>query len=94
MTPRSRTSGVTDWTDDDVPDRAGRTIVVTGANSGIGLAATEALAAAGAHVVMACRSVNDAESKREAILADLPGASLTVRELDLADLDSVRAFAD
>ncbi|PSQ43338.1 short-chain dehydrogenase, partial [Halobacteriales archaeon QS_9_68_42] len=85
---------MTDWTDDDVPDCAGRTVVVTGANSGIGLAATEALAAAGAHVVMACRSVDDAESEREAILTDLPGASLTVRELDLADLESVRSFAD
>jgi len=94
MTPRSRTSGVTDWTDDDVPDCAGRTIVVTGANSGIGLAATEALAGAGAHVVMACRSVDDAASERERILAELPAASLTVRALDLADLDSVRAFAD
>ena len=84
---------MTDWTD-DVPDCAGQTVVVTGANSGIGLAATEALAAAGAHVVMACRSVDDAESERERIRSKIPGASLTVRELDLADLESVRSFAD
>ena len=83
-----------DWTVEDLPDCAGRTVVVTGANSGIGLAATRALAAAGAHVVMACRSVDDAAAEREAILEEYPAASLTVRELDLADLASVRAFAD
>ena len=93
MTPAPERPGVTDWTD-DVPDCAGRTVVMTGANSGIGLAATEALAAAGAHVVMACRSVDDAESERERIRSKIPGASLTVRELDLADLESVRSFAD
>jgi NAD(P)-dependent dehydrogenase (short-subunit alcohol dehydrogenase family) len=94
MIPAPESAGVTDWTADDVPDCAGRTVVVTGANSGLGLETTRVLAGAGAHVVMACRSVDDAESAREAILTDLPGASLTVRELDLADLDSVRAFAD
>ena len=80
--------GVTDWTADDVPDCAGRTVVVTGANSGLGLETTRVLAGAGAHVVMACRSVDDAESERERIRSELPGASLTVRELDLADLAS------
>ena len=94
MVPAPERPGVTDWTADDVSDCAGRTVVVTGANSGLGLETTRVLAGAGAHVVMACRSVDDAESAREAILTDLPGASLTVRELDLADLDSVRAFAD
>jgi NAD(P)-dependent dehydrogenase (short-subunit alcohol dehydrogenase family) len=83
-----------DWTTGDVPDCAGRTVVVTGANSGIGLEATRVLAGAGAHVVMACRSVDEAAAEREAILEAFPGASLTVRELDLADLESVRAFAD
>ncbi len=82
-----------DWTVEDLPDCAGRTVVVTGANSGIGLAATRALAGAGAHVVMACRSVDDAEAEREAIREEYPAASLTVEELDLADLESVRAFA-
>jgi NAD(P)-dependent dehydrogenase (short-subunit alcohol dehydrogenase family) len=82
-----------DWTADELPDCTGRTVVVTGANSGIGLEATRELAGAGAHVVMACRSLDDAERAREGIRDDYPGASLTVRELDLADLSSVRAFA-
>jgi len=83
-----------DWRVADLPDCSGRTVVVTGANSGIGLEATRELAGVGAHVVMACRRLEDAHAKREAITDDYPGASLTVRELDLADLDSVRAFAD
>ncbi len=82
------------WTADDLPDESGRTVVVTGANSGIGYEATKAFAARGAHVVMACRSVERGEDAKREIEAEYPGASLTVRELDLADLDSVAAFAD
>ena len=85
---------MSEWTAEDVSDCAGRTVVVTGANSGIGLEATRVLAGAGVHVVMVCRSVDDAVEEREGILEECPGASLTVRELDLADLGSVRAFAD
>jgi len=80
------------WTAADMPDLSGRTVVVTGANSGIGRAATEALARRGAHVVMACRSHDRGRDALDAIPA--PGASLTLRELDLADLASVRVFAD
>ncbi|MDH5021474.1 oxidoreductase [Halobacterium rubrum] len=82
------------WTAADVPDQSGRTVVVTGANSGIGFEATKAFARAGAHVVMACRSTERGEDARDDVAAEYPGASLTVRELDLADLDSVTAFAD
>ncbi|WP_433504377.1 oxidoreductase [Pseudonocardia halophobica] len=76
------------WSTADVPDLTGRTVVVTGANSGIGLEAARALAAAGAHVVLACRST----AKGEAAAASLTG-STEVRELDLADLSSVGRFA-
>ncbi|MES5821536.1 oxidoreductase [Streptomyces sp. RG80] len=76
------------WNASQLPDLTGRTAVVTGANSGIGLAAADALARAGAHVVFAVR---DPERGRTAA-ATLTG-STEVRRLDLADLSSVREFA-
>jgi len=66
----------------------GRTFVITGANSGIGLEAARALGAAGAHVVVACRDT----AKGEHAVAELDG-DFDVRRLDLADLASVRGFA-
>ena len=77
-----------------VPDQAGRLIVVTGANSGTGKEAARRLAAAGAHVVIAVRTVAKGEQARAEILARHPGAELEVRRVDLADLESVREFAD
>ncbi|MFE0255438.1 oxidoreductase [Streptomyces sp. NPDC059010] len=77
------------WDAARIPDLAGRTAVVTGANSGIGLRAADALARAGAHVVFAVR---DPERGRAA--AATVNGSTEVRRLDLADLSSVREFAD
>ena len=77
-----------------VPDQAGRLAVVTGANSGTGREAAERLAAAGARVVLAVRTVAKGEAARDEILAAHPAAALDVRRLDLADLGSVQAFAD
>ena len=77
------------WTAKDLPDLGGRTVVVTGANSGIGLAAARALGHAGARVVLAVRD----ESRGREAAASIEGAP-EVRRLDLADLASVRAFAD
>ncbi|BBB00295.1 putative dehydrogenase [Actinacidiphila reveromycinica] len=79
---------MTTFTAADVPDLTGRTAIVTGANSGVGLATTRALAAAGAHVVLAVRDVG----KGRAAAEHLPGTT-EVRALDLADLASVRDFA-
>ncbi|WP_405662558.1 oxidoreductase [Streptomyces sp. RK9] len=81
------------WDAASIPDLTGRTYVVTGANSGLGLATARALAHRGAHVVLAVR--DEAKGHRAAadITADRPDATLEVRPLDLADLDSVRAFA-
>src|SRR5512133_3768451 len=77
------------WTPKDLPSQTGRTVVVTGANSGIGLAAARELGRAGAHVVLAVRD----EARGAAAAQSIPGDT-EVRRLDLADLSSVHAFAD
>lgn len=82
------------WTQSDIPDLTGRTAVVTGANGGLGLQTATALAGAGAHVVMAARNQDKAESARQEILARHPHASLDVVPLDLGDLSSVAAAAE
>src|SRR5829696_5851911 len=82
------------WDAKDIPDQSGRTAVVTGANSGLGLVTTRELARAGARVVMACRNLTKGEAARREIEAAVPGAALELEELDLSSLDSVRAFAD
>lgn len=76
------------WTADELDDFAGRTAVITGATSGVGLATGQRLAKAGAHVVLAVR-----DRERGARAAARIGGSNEVRELDLGDLSSVRAFA-
>ncbi|WP_279102088.1 oxidoreductase [Gordonia bronchialis] len=78
-----------DWSSSDIPDQTGRTVVVTGANSGLGAQTAKALIGAGAEVILACRNT----TKADAVAADL-GERATVAKLDLADLASVRAFAD
>ncbi|WP_049915675.1 oxidoreductase [Haloferax mucosum] len=85
---------MSDWHEGDIPDLSGKTVVVTGANSGLGFEATRMFAEKGAHVVMACRSLDRGETAMQRIRAAVPAASLTLSELDLADLDSVRRFAD
>ncbi len=82
------------WTAADIPALDGRRAVVTGANAGLGLEITRALAAAGAEVVLACRNQAKADRAASDVSGSVPGAKLDVRVLDLADLDSVAAFAD
>ncbi|HET6951937.1 MAG TPA: oxidoreductase [Acidimicrobiales bacterium] len=84
---------MTRWDATDIPDQSGRTVVVTGANSGLGLRSAEALARAGAGVVMACRSAERAAPARDRVAAGATGPDPTVVALDLADLASVRAAA-
>jgi NAD(P)-dependent dehydrogenase (short-subunit alcohol dehydrogenase family) len=81
------------WTAGEIPDQAGRTAIVTGANSGLGLVAARALAVAGADVVLACRDTEKGEAAAGSIRAGDGGAKVAVEELDLSSLDSVRAFA-
>jgi NAD(P)-dependent dehydrogenase (short-subunit alcohol dehydrogenase family) len=77
------------WSTHEIPDQSGRTAIVTGANSGIGRAAATALAEHGARVVLAVRNAE----KGASAVSGMPG-SVEVRPLDLADLASVRAFAE
>jgi NAD(P)-dependent dehydrogenase (short-subunit alcohol dehydrogenase family) len=77
------------WTPDDLPDLDGRTVVITGATSGIGRAAAAELSRAGARVVLAVRDTE----RGEKVAAAMAGAA-EVRHLDLTDLRTVRAFAD
>lgn len=78
--------------DRPLPDLAGRLAVVTGANSGLGLEISGALAGAGAHVIMTSRDAQKGADARRELLARSPRGELEVRSLDLASLDSVRAF--
>ena len=82
------------WTRASIPDQTGRTIVVTGASSGIGAEAAEALAGKGAHVVLAVRSQARGDATRARIVARHPNARATVSLIDMASLASVRDFAE
>ena len=81
------------WTETDIPDLRGKTAVVTGANTGLGLETTRLLAAHGAAVVMACRSETKAEAAADRIRSAVPGARVATVPLDLASLASIREAA-
>ena len=81
------------WTLADAPRQDGRTAVVTGANAGLGYQIALGLAGLGAHVVMACRTTGKAEAAAAEVRHAVPGASVEVRQLDLASLVSVASFA-
>jgi NAD(P)-dependent dehydrogenase (short-subunit alcohol dehydrogenase family) len=82
------------WTADDIPNQAGRIFIVTGANSGLGYVTAQQLARRGAHVIMTARNEVKGREALERLRAELPGGSMELRHLDLADLASVKAFAE
>jgi len=81
------------WTAAEVPDQSGRVAVVTGANTGLGYHTAEVLAECGAHVVLAVRNLEKGNLALARIVAAHPQADVTLQELDLGSLDSVRAAA-
>ncbi|SDX61830.1 oxidoreductase [Halobellus clavatus] len=83
------------WTVDRMPDCTDTTVLVTGANSGLGFEATNAFAANGATVIMACRSTDRGQQAAAEIRDSVgdTGATLNVRQCDLASLDSIESFA-
>ena len=82
------------WTTADIPDQTGRTAVITGANTGLGYETASALAAKGAHVVLAVRNLEKGKVAADLITSATPGASVAIQELDLTSLDSIRTAAD
>ncbi|MUK01586.1 SDR family NAD(P)-dependent oxidoreductase [Vibrio cholerae] len=84
---------MTSWTLADAPDQTGRTALVTGANSGLGLQTTLALARKGARVLMACRDAARGQAALQRVETEVPGATVELVALDLAALSSVEAAA-
>ena len=82
------------WTPAQMPDLSGRVAVVTGANVGLGLHTSIELARHGAHVVMTARDPRRGDEALGQVRVQAPGTSVELARLDLADLASVRAFAD
>ena len=85
---------MTHWTTTDIPDQTGRTAVITGANTGLGYETAAALAAKGAHVVLAVRNTDKGQAAADLIVRRTPGASVDVQSLDLTSLDSIRTAAE
>ncbi len=82
------------WTAAEIPDLAGRTAVITGANAGIGFETARVLAAHGALVVLACRNFGKARQAVDRITVSHPQARTGVVRLDLASLASIREAAE
>jgi len=82
------------WTAEQIPDQRGRTAIVTGANSGLGLVTARELARNGAAVVLACRNLDKGLAAQREIEALAPQAHVELAELDLGSLASVQAFAE
>ncbi|MFK7917316.1 MAG: oxidoreductase [Ilumatobacter sp.] len=82
------------FTSTDVPDQTGTTVLVTGANTGLGFEAAKVLADRGARVLLGCRSEERATDAIDQIRESVPAADLRFIPLDQADLSSIKAAAD
>lgn len=84
----------TKWGLSNVPDLKEKTIIVTGGNSGLGYESVKAFALKGARVILACRNIEKGEKAKNEILNSKPSGEIIVMKLDLANLNSVRDFAE
>ena len=84
---------MTNFTAADVPEQTGKTVFITGANTGLGFEAAKVLAGKGARVLIGCRSKGKAEQARKNIEAEYPKADVAIVELDLGNLDSINKAA-
>jgi NAD(P)-dependent dehydrogenase (short-subunit alcohol dehydrogenase family) len=82
------------WTTADIPDQRGRVAVITGANTGLGYETAAALAAKGAHVVLAVRNLDKGKDAAALISKRHPDADIALQELDLTSLESIRSATD
>lgn len=91
-----KTTGRSDeeWTTANMPDLTGKVIIVTGANSGIGLEAAKEFARKDAQTILACRSMDKAQVALAELQAEIPNAQAEIMQLDLASLASVRRFVE
>ena len=81
------------WTADDIPSQQGKTILITGANSGLGLEATKVLSSKGAHVVMTARNLKSGNEAISLIKKENADAKLNLMQLDLSDFTSIHQFS-
>ena len=80
------------WNFDNIPDLSGRTIIVTGGNSGLGFEAVKSFSAKGSETILACRNEQNGKSAKKEIQEEYPNAQINVMNLDLADLESIHSF--
>jgi NAD(P)-dependent dehydrogenase (short-subunit alcohol dehydrogenase family) len=85
---------MSNWTTNNIPELSGRVAIVTGANSGIGWDTAVALADKGASVIMASRNLEKGQAALERLKVEVPDADVELMHLDLASLESIRAFAE
>lgn len=78
----------------NIPDLNGKTALITGANSGLGIETAKVMAANGARIIMACRNETKANAAASDIRDHAPNAAIEIRSLDLGDLASVASFCD
>ncbi|WP_281615966.1 oxidoreductase [Flammeovirga sp. SubArs3] len=81
------------WNTQHIPSQKGKTILITGANSGLGLGTAKVLAKKEAHVILAARNLKKGQAAINEILKETPNASLDLMQLDLSDINTIKQFA-